>query len=90
MPVYQLARDAGMNVSSFHYWFRTITGMSPLKYQNKFRLQEARTIRRNGKLAVGSVSRRVGYESSSQFSREYSRLFGTPLVREISKPRSAN
>ena len=64
--------------------------MSPLQYQNKFRLQEARTILRNEKLDVGSVSRRIGYESSSQFSREYSRLFGTPPVCEISKPRSAN
>jgi len=64
--------------------------MSPLQYQNNFRLQEARTILRNEKLDVGNVSRRVGYESSSQFSREDSRLFGTPPVREISKPRSAN
>jgi hypothetical protein len=52
-------------------------------------LQEARSILRNERLDVGSVSRRVGYESSSQFSREYSRLFGTPPVREISNARSA-
>ena len=77
-------------VLNFHYWFRTITGMSPLQYQNKFSLQEARTILRDEKLDVGSVSRRIGYESSSQFSREYSRLFGTPPVREIRKPRSRN
>jgi AraC-like DNA-binding protein len=64
--------------------------MSPLQYQNNFRLQEARTILRNEKLDVGNVSRRVGYESSSQFSREDSRLVGTPPVCEISKPRSAN
>jgi AraC-like DNA-binding protein len=65
-------------------------GHESTEYQNKFRLQEARTILRNEKLDVGNVSRRVGYESSSQFSREDSRLFGTPPVCEISKPRSAN
>lgn len=89
MRVDQLARQVGMSVSSFHHWFRTITGMSPLQYQKPLRLQEARTILRNERLDVGSVSRRVGYESSSQFSREYSRLFGTPPVRESNKTRSA-
>ena len=90
MRVDRLARNAGMSLSSFHHWFRTITGRSPLQYQKQLRLQEARTILRNEKLNVASVSRRVGYESSSQFSREYSRLFGTPPVREIGKAWSAN
>lgn len=90
MRVDRLARDAGMSLSSFHYWFRTITGTSPLQYQKQLRLQEARTILRNEKLDVASVSRRVGYESSSQFSREYSRLFGSPPVREIGKAAFAN
>lgn len=89
MRVDQLARQVGMSLSSFHQWFRTITGMSPLQYQKQLRLQEARTILRNERLDVGSVSRRVGYESSSQFSREYSRLFGTSPVRESTKTRSA-
>jgi AraC-like DNA-binding protein len=79
-----LARRAGMSASSFHQWFRDITGMSPLQYQKQLRLQEARSILRNEREDVGIVSRRVGYESSSQFSREYSRLFGNPPVREIS------
>jgi transcriptional regulator GlxA family with amidase domain len=78
-----LARRAGMSASSFHQWFGDITGMSPLQYQKQLRLQEARSILRNERLDVGTVSRRVGYESSSQFSREYSRLFGNPPVREI-------
>ena len=57
--------------------------MSPLQYQKQLRLQEARSILTNERRDVGTVSRRVGYESSSQFSREYSRLFGKPQVREI-------
>jgi len=80
-----LARQAGMSTSSFHQWFREITGMSPLQYQKQLRLQEARSILRNERRDVGTVSRRVGYASSSQFSREYTRLFGSPLIQEIGK-----
>jgi transcriptional regulator GlxA family with amidase domain len=80
-----LARRAGMSGSTFRQWFRTITGMSPLQYQKQLRLQEARSILRNERKDVATVSRRVGYESCSQFSREYSRLFGNPPVREVSK-----
>ena len=84
-----------MFVMAFRFFLPSFTGTSrrsgaPLQYQNKFRLQEARTILRYEKLDVGDVSRRVGYESSSRFSREDSRLFGKAPVREISKPRSAN
>jgi AraC-like DNA-binding protein len=78
-----LARLVGMSPSSFHQWFRNITGMSPLQYQKQLRLQEARSLLRNERKDVGTVSRRVGYESSSQFSREYSRLFGNAPVREV-------
>jgi len=80
-----LARRVGMSPSSLHQWFRNMTGMSPLQYQKQLRLQEARSILRNEQRDVGTVSRRVGYESSSQFSREYSRLFGNPPVQDISK-----
>jgi len=79
-----LARRVGMSTSGFHQWFRSITGMSPLQYQKQLRLQEARSILRNERQDVGAVSRRVGYESASQFSREYSRLFGNPPVQDIS------
>src|SRR5262249_2369890 len=82
--VEDLSRRVGMSTSGFHQWFRSITGMSPLQYQKQLRLQEARSILRNERKDVGTVSRRVGYESPSQFSREYSRLFGKPPVREIS------
>jgi transcriptional regulator GlxA family with amidase domain len=84
-----LARRVGMSVSSFHEWFRGITGMSPLQYQKQLRLQEARTLLRNDRKDIGTVSHRVGYESSSQFSREYSRLFGYPPVREIGNANSS-
>jgi AraC-like DNA-binding protein len=84
-----LARRVGMSVSSFHEWFRGITGMSPLQYQKQLRLQEARTLLRNERKDIGTVSHRVGYESSSQFSREYSRLFGYPPVREIGNANSS-
>ena len=87
LRVEDLARRSGMSASSFHQWFRAITGMSPLQYQKRLRLQEARSILRNDREDVGTVSRRVGYESSSQFSREYSRLFGNPPVREVSNRR---
>ena len=83
LRVENLARRVGMSASGFHQWFRNITGMSPLQYQKQLRLQEARSILRNERKDVGTVSRRVGYESPSQFSREYSRLFGNPPVREV-------
>lgn len=83
LSVDALARRVGMSTSSFHQWFRTITGMSPLQYQKQLRLQEARSILRNERRDIGTVSRRVGYESPSQFSREYSRLFGNPPVLEL-------
>lgn len=85
LRVEDLARRVGMSTSGFHQWFRNITGMSPLQYQKQLRLQEARSILRNERKDVGTVSRRVGYESPSQFSREYSRLFGNPPVLEISE-----
>ena len=78
-----LARRTGMSISSFHQWFRGVTGMSPLQFQKQLRLEEARRILRNEGRDVGTVSRWVGYESSSQFSREYRRLFGNPPAREI-------
>jgi transcriptional regulator GlxA family with amidase domain len=78
-----LARRVGMSPSSFYQWFRNITSMGPLQYQKQLRLQEARSLLRNERKDVGTVSRRVGYGSSSQFSREYSRLFGTAPVREV-------
>src|SRR5262249_13414357 len=89
LGVEDLGRRVGMSTSGFHQWFRSITGMSPLQYQKQLRLQDARSILRNERKDVGTVSRRVGCESASQFSREYSRLFGNPPMREISIESSA-
>jgi AraC-like DNA-binding protein len=76
-----------MSPSSFRQHFRTITGVSPLQYQKQLRLQEARQLMLNQDLDAGNASGRVGYESPSQFSREYSRLFGAPPQRDIRRMR---
>jgi len=78
----QLARLAGMSVSSFHAHFRQATAMTPLQYQKQLRLQEARTLMMADRIAAAEAADRVGYESPSQFSREYRRLFGAPPQRD--------
>jgi AraC-like DNA-binding protein len=74
---------AAMSVSSMHHHFREITSMSPLQFQKQLRLQEARRLMLVDELDAGMAALRVGYESASQFSREYSRLFGQPPKRDI-------
>ncbi|PPU98256.1 AraC family transcriptional regulator [Xanthomonas hyacinthi] len=73
-----LAEAAGMSPSSFYRHFRSITGMSPLQFQKQIRLQDARARLLGGAPDVASVGFAVGYDSPSQFSREYARLFGAP------------
>ena len=70
-----LARRVGMSASSFHKHFRTITSTTPLQYQKELRLLEARRLLKTGGASVTTVAGEVGYESSSQFSREYVRKF---------------
>lgn len=82
-----LATDAHMSPSTFRQHFREIAGMSPLQYQKQLRLQEARQLMLNEKLDASIAGMRVGYESVSQFSREYSRLFGAPPQRDIRRLR---
>src|SRR5687767_881332 len=84
-----LADRAHMSPSTFRQHFRALTGLSPLQYQKQLRLQEARQLMLNENLDAGSASVRVGYESASQFSREYSRLFGAPPQRDITRMRLA-
>jgi len=80
--------EAGMSASSLHQHFRAVTAMSPLQYQKRIRLQEARRlILAEGKDAA-QAGFSVGYESPSQFSREYARLFGAPPVRDVSRLRN--
>ncbi len=72
----ELAREVGMSVSSFHRHFKAVTSVSPLQYQKELRLLEARRILMAGTASVSTTAFEVGYESLSQFSREYSRKFG--------------
>ena len=85
----ELAREMRMSSSAMHSWFRAVTSMSPLQYQKQLRLQEARRILLSESLDAGTVSRRVGYESASQFSREYRRFFGAPPMQDIERLRAA-
>jgi AraC-like DNA-binding protein len=76
--VEDLADLAGMSVSAFHRNFQTVTGLSPIRFQKHIRLQEARLLLAGRGTDVTGVGHAVGYDSSSQFSREYRRMFGTP------------
>ncbi len=78
-----LARQVGMSVSSFHKHFKTITSTTPLQYQKELRLLEARRLLRTGGASVTTAAFDVGYESPSQFSREYARKFGAPPSQDM-------
>jgi AraC-like DNA-binding protein len=82
-----LAALAGMSLSSFHDHFRRATAMTPLQYQKQLRLQEARALMLADRVDAAEAGFRVGYDSPSQFSREYRRLFGAPPVRDIARLR---
>jgi len=88
LRVEELAEMAGMGVSTFHHHFRSLTAMSPLQYQKQIRLQEARGRMLVDGLDAGSAAFEVGYESASQFNREYRRLFGQPPMRDVRALRS--
>ena len=83
----ELATRAHMSPSTFRQHFRVITGTSPLQFQKQLRLQEARQLMLSQNVDASSASGLVGYESASQFSREYSRLFGEPPHRDIRRIR---
>jgi AraC-like DNA-binding protein len=87
MKVEDLAELAHMSVSSFHQHFKSVTSISPLQYQKVLRLQEARRLMLSKMMDASTASSHVGYLSSSQFSREYSRLFGTAPTRDIARLR---
>lgn len=79
----QLAAVARMSPSSFHQHFKTLTSMTPLQYQKQLRLLEARRLMTAGDINVAGAAYQVGYESASQFSREYARMFGTSPKRDV-------
>jgi AraC-like DNA-binding protein len=82
LRVARLAAIAGMSPSSFHQHFRTVTSLSPLQFQKQLRLIEARRLMLSDGVTSSSAAFAVGYESVSQFTREYGRMFGLPPVRE--------
>ncbi|EFU40983.1 transcriptional regulator, AraC family protein [Paenibacillus vortex V453] len=83
LRIESLAETARMSVSSFHRHFKEVTAMSPLQFQKQLRLQEARRLLLSESADAADVAFRVGYESPSQFSREYARLFGCPPRTDI-------
>jgi AraC-like DNA-binding protein len=85
----QLAGLAGMSESTFHRHFRAVTRMTPIQYQKAVRLQEARLALVSGGRDVAEVAHAVGYDSASQFSREYRRLFGAPPGQDAQRIRAA-
>jgi AraC-like DNA-binding protein len=78
-----VAREIGMSVSGFHAHFKAVTAMSPLQFQKRLRLQEARRLMLTESLDAAEAGFQVGYDDASHFSREYKRLFGDPPLREI-------
>lgn len=88
LRVEDLAEVSGMGVSTLHHHFRALTAMSPLQYQKQLRLQAARGRMLMDGLDAASAAFEVGYESASQFNREYSRFFGQPPMRDIRTLRS--
>ncbi len=83
LRVKDLANLSGMSTSTFHHHFRNLTAMTPLQYQKWMRLHEARRLMLTEKMDAANAAFEVGYESPSQFSGEYSRLFGAPPLRDI-------
>jgi AraC-like DNA-binding protein len=89
LRIEQLAALSHMGVSTFHHHFRTLTQMSPLQYQKQLRLHVARERMLTEGLDAASAAFEVGYESPSQFSREYARFFGAPPLRDVRALRSS-
>lgn len=79
----ELAERVGMSVSSLHHHFKAVTAMTPMQYQKQLRLHEARRLMLVERLDVGTAGYNVGYQSPSQFSREYSRLYGLSPLRDV-------
>jgi transcriptional regulator GlxA family with amidase domain len=90
LRVDDLAQIAGMGVSTLHHHFRSLTAMSPLQYQKCLRLHAARGRMLMDGLDAASAAFEVGYESASQFNREYSRFFGQPPMRDVRALRFAD
>jgi AraC-like DNA-binding protein len=88
LEVDHLAQQVNMAISTFHKNFKEITTLSPLQYQKRLRLHEAQRLMRVGKYDASRACLAVGYESATQFNREYKRLFGEPPLRDVSRLRA--
>ncbi|MFB9947254.1 AraC family transcriptional regulator N-terminal domain-containing protein [Rhizobium puerariae] len=89
LRIEDLADRVNMSISSFHHHFKAVTAMTPVQYQKKLRLHEARRLMLVERIDVGNAGHRVGYQSPSQFSREYSRLYGLSPVRDMEAMRDS-
>lgn len=87
LVVEQLAKSVNMSTSAFHKHFKRVTAMSPLQYQKTVRLQEARRLMLTESVQATEAAYRVGYESPSQFSREYARMYGRPPMLDVQELR---
>ncbi|MFC4808022.1 helix-turn-helix domain-containing protein [Paenibacillus sp. GCM10023250] len=87
VKIQDLAKLVHMSESSFHEHFKAVTSLSPLHYQKALRLHEARRLMVSSSMAVNTACQLVGYVSTSQFSRDYSRFFGSPPKRDVAKLR---
>jgi AraC-like DNA-binding protein len=88
LDVSSLATEAGMSVSALHHHFKALTATSPLQYLKTIRLHKARMLMVQDSVGASIAAERVGYESPSQFSREFKRLFGAPPVDETQRLRA--
>jgi AraC-like DNA-binding protein len=89
LPIERVAQELGMSVSSFHHHFKAATALSPLQFQKRLRLLEARRLMLGEALDATSAAYRVGYDDASHFNREYKRLFGLPPLRDVERLREA-
>src|SRR5947209_734982 len=87
LRIEQLARELGMSVSGLHHHFKAVTALSPLQFQKRLRLLEARRLMLGEDLDAASAASRVGYHDASHFTREYKSLFGVPPMRDVQRLR---
>jgi AraC-like DNA-binding protein len=86
----RIAQELGMSVSGLYHQFKAVTAMSPLQYQKRLRLQEARRLMLSEHLDAAGAGSRVGYDDTSHFNREYKSLFGLPPMRDVERLRQAS
>lgn len=90
LHIEEMAQNLGMSVSGFHHHFKAVTALSPLQFQKRLRLQEARRLMLSENLDAASAAYRVGYQDAAYFNREYKSLFGIPPMRDVQRLRSVN